>query len=767
MIRSWRHRWTRFHRGVRHNPKLPGWLAFTAGSFVVGAALIVGTTLGTEQSRNALVAAATAERLERRARDLEDFSRDWASWDETRNHLLGRNPGFYARNVAPASLASRPLMVLLNRQGQLVSGVMASADGKRVLPLRPSLGRELLQATAPVADLSRSSTQLVQLDGEAVLVTIQPVRGTDGQGAPVGQLLFTEPIARYISPDSPISRAMGIVQARVGPADNHTGHGVLGPIDVAVPLAIEPGRTPLTLVLGREADERRAGLVAIGILAGAEVAFLLTAILLSEASRRQRRYGELSQKRIQRQLQATTSVERGHDPLTGLLNGTGLVQAIPARLQRYRDFRHVLMHVDLDRFSQVNNGLGRERGDRVLVALARWLEQHLHPSSLVARVGGDKFAITLIGMRQSSLQDEAQRLHTQLNQLEFGVDSSFVNLSASAGARILEISPEQPLEEQEAACRRALEEAALACDVAKLSHRQTCQFFDAGDGSMEGYLALQARNQQLLGAIRDDQLDLFGQHAWDLEQPDLPARYVELLTRLRDPATGRWSWGEDMVEAANVGGSMGRLDRHVLRLAIARLGGYLRLPEARHIPAGMVFAVNITPDTLLDDTFTDQLLQLLNDHALPVQRLCLEITEQVALRNPVQAERTMERLRSLGVSFAMDDFGTGMTSLGYLRDLPLDYVKIDKTFIRRCEMERSSRMVVEFIVQLGRELGFRTVAEGVETPQMLHYVKDLGIGLAQGYITTRPIPFSRPSDGWIFATGGAAALAQAYLQGQA
>ncbi|MCS5706578.1 EAL domain-containing protein [Synechococcus sp. FGCU-3] len=157
---------------------------------------------------------------------------------------------------------------------------------------------------------------------------------------------------------------------------------------------------------------------------------------------------------------------------------------------------------------------------------------------------------------------------------------------------------------------------------------------------------------------------------------------------------------------------------------------------------------------------TEQLLQLLNHHALPAQHLCLEITEQVALRNPVQAERTMERLRCLGVSFAMDAFHAGMTSLGYLRDLPLNYVKIDKSFIRLCQLETSSRMMVEFIVQLGRELGLRTMAEGVEPWEMLQCVRDLGISMTQGHLTTRPMPFSPPSAGWLFAGNGAAALAQ-------
>jgi len=151
---------------------------------------------------------------------------------------------------------------------------------------------------------------------------------------------------------------------------------------------------------------------------------------------------------------------------------------------------------------------------------------------------------------------------------------------------------------------------------------------------------------------------------------------------------------------------------------------------------------------------TEQLLQLLNHHALPAQHLCLEITEQVALRNPVQAERTMERLRCLGVSFAMDAFRTGMTSLGYLRDLPLDYVKIDKRFIWTLQEESASRLIVQFVVELGKEIGFQTVAEGVEDMALLLELQQLGISTAQGYLTTRPRPFLSNDGPWVFADAG-------------
>jgi EAL domain-containing protein (putative c-di-GMP-specific phosphodiesterase class I) len=149
-----------------------------------------------------------------------------------------------------------------------------------------------------------------------------------------------------------------------------------------------------------------------------------------------------------------------------------------------------------------------------------------------------------------------------------------------------------------------------------------------------------------------------------------------------------------------------------------------------------------------------QLDQQLEQYDLDPNLVCLEITEQVALRNPVQAISTMKRLRKLGVKLAMDDFGTGTTSLGYLRDLPLDYVKIDKSYIWKLRSEATSRLIIQFVVELGKEIGFSTVAEGVEDEELLFELQQLGVSIGQGYLVTRPKPFSARNDDWIFAESG-------------
>ena len=204
--------------------------------------------------------------------------------------------------------------------------------------------------------------------------------------------------------------------------------------------------------------------------------------------------------------------------------------------------------------------------------------------------------------------------------------------------------------------------------------------------------------------------------------------------------------------AANVCGSLRLLDLHILERAIPAISTIVKAgaPGCREL----VYAINVTADVLLTNDFVTQLDRQLEQHGLDPQLVCLEITEQAALRNPAQAISTMKRLRKLGVKLAMDDFGTGTTSLGYLRDLPLDYVKIDKSYVWKLLSEATSRRIIQFVVELGKEIGFKTVAEGVEDEELLCELQRLGVSIAQGYLVTRPKPFSAGQDAWIFAESG-------------
>ena len=216
-----------------------------------------------------------------------------------------------------------------------------------------------------------------------------------------------------------------------------------------------------------------------------------------------------------------------------------------------------------------------------------------------------------------------------------------------------------------------------------------------------------------------------------------------------------------MIEAARFCGSLTLLDEHILALAFRQIAAVQQDPALADSARQLVFAINITADTLLGPDLPARLSALLEQHQLDPGCICLELTEQAALRDPSAAIVRMHQLRRMGLKLSLDDFGTGTTSLGYLRDLPLDYVKIDKRFIWTLQEESASRLIVQFVVELGKQIGFQTVAEGVEDVPLLWELQQLGISIAQGYITTRPRPFLEREPHWVFADASEGLLAEA------
>ena len=326
------------------------------------------------------------------------------------------------------------------------------------------------------------------------------------------------------------------------------------------------------------------------------------------------------------------------------------------------------------------------------------------------------------------MRQQVDGLVDLLQHVDLSVGSRSVRITVSAGARLLsDTTPEV-----------ALHECALACDLAKFSGGRPYQLYGESQEAMQRYIAIQRHHQDLIRSMDDGQIVLFGQTAWSLTDSRLSPVYVEVLARIEDPLHHAYRWSEELVEAATVCGSMPLLDRHVLGLSFATISRMLQQHPGRAGLAQLVYAINLTPETLLADDFVPLVETLLQRHHLDAHRLCFEITEQAAVRNSELLRSVMHRIRGLGIRFALDDFGTGMTSLSYLHELPLDYVKIDKTFVWRLKGEGADRITVEFIVKLGRDLGFEVIAEGVEHVALLDDLRDLGVGIAQGYLTAMP-----------------------------
>jgi diguanylate cyclase (GGDEF)-like protein len=728
---AWRWRWARFRRDCRAAASFRVWLPVIAASTLASSVILAANALQSERYRNELIRRTASDQLNFIAHNLEVETRDWATWDETYLHATGRNGNYYGKgNYTRETFLRLPLVMALDRQGTPISSARWNDRTRRIEPLPPAQVQEIL-GLLPERRGLRPRTFMAVLQGRPHLFSMQPIFNSRRQDQASGRLLM----ARSLSgADHEIARnALALQRYQFEPVRS-LRPAPLGPLAIAIRAPRWDGLQPLQITVLRPASERIGALGGLGLLLGLDVAVLTLLLLQAYGQRRSRRHQTCLQLREQQRLRRELNRRENRDGLTGLLNEHGLLAAMEPQRRAHPTCTQALLLIDIRHFALINTSFGRDFGDQVLIALARWLEQQLEPGSLIARSGGDVFSCCLMGPSEALLRTQIQALTGRLQQLDLQVDERLLRIAISAGARIL----------TDGSAQTALHEAGVARDLAKLSGRQPCQFYGDELTTMQSYMAMQRLNQDLVASLKQNRIALFAQAAWRLDRSDLPAVYVEFLSRLHDPqAEGRqrYRWSEALVEAATICGSMPLLDSHVLELSCRSLQELLRCHRDEPALEAMVFAINLTADTLLADDFCTRVESLLERHGLDPQRLCFEITEQAAVRNLTVVTGAMQRLRRLGLRFALDDFGAGMTSLSHLRDLPLDYVKIDKAFIWRVKGDPSSRLTVDFLVRMGRELGFDIIAEGVEDLPLLYFLRDLGVTIAQGYVTSIPSLF--------------------------
>jgi len=706
--------------------------------------VVVATAINSERFKNELLKQFINEKISQIARNLEAETLDWAVWDATVDHVTGRNSSYYVDEYNQYSFARTPFVAAFDAKGQLISSTTWDFKTNKVAPLD---AQELasIQAQIPSGHPLKEQTFLASFRNRPFLFSLQAIRTTDDKAKPVGRLLFTRPLDTddvTFRASTTLNRALGVTSEAYGQTTPSNGWS-LATLQIRMPLTPWQGTKPMPLTIERTARERLNAAGALAIVIGTGGLFYLVTVGRNALQQRRLRLLERKSQRRQQAVNRELERERDRDELTGLLSEFGLIKAAARQARQFPDFQQAIVLLDLDHFSLVNNGLGRTQANRVLQAFANRVQEHLHSSAALARVGADEFACCLMSTSEVGLRSEISALSQHLNDSQIAFDDVSVNLSVSIGASLVE----------NADVPRALHEASITCSVVKVAGGRGHQLFGDAQASTSSYLTIQQSNQELVSAIREQRVDLYAQSAWLLTQGDrLPAVYVELLCRLRDAASGLHYWSEDLIQAAQFCGSLNLLDESVLRIACRDLQALIQSGLIKD--NALVFAINTTADSLFLPSFLQTLERLVEAHDLDPSMLCLEITEQTALRNPAEAINTLKKLRRRGFRIALDDFGTGMTSLGYLRDLPLDYVKIDKSFIRKLDHDTASRLIVQFVVELGKEIGFQTIAEGVEEVSLLRHVQQLGITIAQGYLINRPSPLLAAKDEWCFDRSG-------------
>jgi diguanylate cyclase (GGDEF)-like protein len=420
-----------------------------------------------------------------------------------------------------------------------------------------------------------------------------------------------------------------------------------------------------------------------------------------------------------------------HDALTDLSNRAELYELGGRALAGARrdGTLAALLLIDLDRFKEVNDTMGHEQGDRLLVDVARRLRSVLRGSDILARLGGDEFAVLAALPNRGALGEVATRLHAALAR-PFDVGGVAIELGASIG---IALQPDHG-DDVSTLLRHA--------DVAMYEAKRAATSIETYAPERDPY---SAERLQLLGdlrrALERDELVLHDPPKVALQDGRVIG--VEALVRWQHPERGLLGPG-DFLSLAERTGLMAGITRWVLYAAVGQCAAWRE--EGTDLP----IAINLAAANIVDSTLPDAVAEALRRWDVPAHRLECEISEDTVMGDPRRATDVLERLRALGVRLSLDDFGTGHSSLSYLKRLPLDEVKIDRSFVIGMAEDASDAAIVRSTIDLARHLGLAVVAEGVETAEVLDVLATLDCDVAQGFLLSRPLPAGE-LDAWLAA----------------
>lgn len=430
-------------------------------------------------------------------------------------------------------------------------------------------------------------------------------------------------------------------------------------------------------------------------------------------------------RRVQRQLDVQREravYDSLHDSLTGLPNRSLLEDRFGQALRAGRRAGSAtgLLLLDLDRFKEVNDTLGHHCGDRLLSQIGRRFADALRDADTVARLGGDEFAVVLPdidGVNGAIVV--ARKLRDALAQ-PFQVDDVFLDVEASIGVVVSGEHGEDVM--------TLLQRADVAMYVAKEQSLGVFVYDSNIDGHSLERLALLG---QLRQGLQSSELVLHYQPKVSLSTGE--ACGVEALVRWQHPKRGLIP-PDQFIPLAEHTGLIGPLTLYVLDTALAQVRAWT--DAGYPIPV----SVNLSARNLLDERLPDQVAALLIKHDVPARMLNLEVTESAIMTDPIRAERLLIRLQALGVAIAIDDFGVGYTSLAQLKKLPVNELKIDRSFVTSMETDSGNALIVQSVIDIGHNLGLVAIAEGVESQEVMAALGELGCDIAQGYHFSRPLP---------------------------
>lgn len=427
----------------------------------------------------------------------------------------------------------------------------------------------------------------------------------------------------------------------------------------------------------------------------------------------------------QRQLTEMLSYQATHDTLTELFNRREFERRLENALveRRVGGDSCALLYIDLDQFKLINDISGHMAGDQLLAQLALAMRQQLRTGDVLARLGGDEFGLIAFRVDTEGARVLAERLRECIEGLMFVWEGRTYTISASIGVVVVDHG--------EPTLKDLLAWADTACYQAKENGRNRVHLYRQDNETTRRQGEMEWANR-LRWEVEEDRLLLDYQEIVQLGNSQDDAPRIELLLRLRDEQGGLVLPGT-FLPAAERYSLMPTVDRWVIQTALAHFD--------RLHPSGDqlgICAINLSGASIEDSGLADFILELISRYAVPPQKLCFEITETVAVRNLLKVVNVIERLREAGCLIALDDFGAGMSSFGYLKNLPVDIIKIDGSFIRDLETDSMSRTIVNAIAQIGHQRGLKVIAEWVSSEALARTLGTLGVDYGQGFALHRP-----------------------------
>jgi diguanylate cyclase (GGDEF)-like protein/PAS domain S-box-containing protein len=420
-----------------------------------------------------------------------------------------------------------------------------------------------------------------------------------------------------------------------------------------------------------------------------------------------------------------------HDALTGLINRREFEVRLKRAIRGARAERrhHVLLYLDLDEFKVVNDTCGHLVGDEMLKQITALLRSRVRRSDLLARLGGDEFGVLLEDCPLDHARQIAEEMRRTVREFRFCWRDQIFEVGVSIGL--------VPINTESGDLAQVMSAADAACYVAKDGGRNRVHEYELDDTLVAERYGEMQWIHRIHRAFEDRRFRLFYQLIQPLGGEGHPSRELlcEVFIRMLDK-TGKIIEPSAFIAAAERYHLIGSLDRWVVKTAFGALAEAQRREWSRPV----LFAINLSGQSIGEESFLSFVIEELERSGVDSRRICFEITETAAISKLDSAIRFISILKTHGCRFILDDFGSGLSSFAYLRDLQVDFLKIDGEFVQNMMEDRVKRAMVESINQIGHVMGLQTIAEWVENRQTLDALKEIGVDYAQGYWLCRPQP---------------------------